>query len=149
LTRKHAHRKVVINTSALANTIANSQPTAPAEVARIMLMIRLAYEKLKIGNATDFEYDRVGAAVNVGLVRAESIGQPLVDAFKAAGEAMLECARRQKASGKYGFSGPNLLSMNAAMDLYEQLLGLSSPNQMHSAQMEAYRRLTAGEVITA
>jgi hypothetical protein len=127
----------------------NSQPTIPSEVARIMVLIRIAYEKLKTGHGTDADYDRVSAALNIALVRAESIGQPLVDAFKAAGEAMLECAHLHRRHGRFGFTGPHILAMNAAMDLYEEVLSLSSPNQMQWSLEEGMRRLSRGEYITA
>lgn len=127
----------------------NSQPTSPAEVQRIMLLIRLAYEKLKAGHGSADDFDRLGAALNVGLIRAEAIGQPLVEAFKAAGEAMLACDGRHLKVGRYGFSGTELLAMNAAVDLYSEILSLSSPNQMQWAVEEGCRRLKAGEYITS
>jgi hypothetical protein len=127
----------------------NSQPTQPAEVARIMVMIRIAYERLKSGGGSEADFDRVGAALNIGLIRAESIGQPLVEAFKHAGEAMLESVTLCRKHGKFGFSGPGLLHMNAGMDLYEEVLALSSPNQMEAAAQEGAARIRRGHFTTA
>lgn len=127
----------------------NSQPTDPVQVQRIMNLIRIAYERLKSGHGTEADFDRVGAALNIGLIRAESIGQPLVEAFKSAGAAMLECVTLYRKHGKFGFTGPGILAMNAAMDDYESVLGASSPNQMEAAAIEGVRRIRKGEVIAA
>lgn len=127
----------------------NSQPTAPAEVQRIMNLIRTAYERLKSGHGTERDFDHVGAAMNIGLIRAESIGQPLVEAFKQAGAAMLECVTRYRTGGRFGFSGLGILAMNAAMDDYESVLAASSPNQMEQAAQEGAARIRRNEFLTA
>jgi hypothetical protein len=142
-------KRHVANAQAVGNVIANSLPTSPSEVQRIMVAIRLSYERLKTGAGTQDDLGRVGATINVGVIRAEVIDEQLVDAFKAAGEALLACARIHQRHGKYGFHGQDLLAMNAAMDLYEQLLSLSSPNQMHEAAREGERRIAAGDIVTA
>jgi hypothetical protein len=149
VTRKRNHRMSLRARESGLHALRYSQPTPPAEVSRIMVLIRLSYEKLKIGSGTGQDYDRVGAAMNVGLIRAESIGQALVDAFLAAGQAMLECSRIHQRHGKFGFTGPHLLTMNAAMDLYEETLAMSSPNQMDAAAQEGADRIRRGEFITA
>lgn len=148
MARKRNHRMRLTLKNDGLHAFRNSQPTQPAEVSRIMVLIRMAYERLKAGHGTDADYDRLGAAMNVGLIRAESIGQPVVDAFQAAGEALLEAARIHQRHGKFGFTGPHILSMNAAMDLYEEVLSLSSPNLMQMAVEEGARRIRAGLFVT-
>lgn len=147
--KNHRMRRIPLNASALGNAIANSQPTRHSEVLRIMNMVRISYEKLKAGHGDDNDFGRLAATVNVGMIRAEDIDPQLVGMFQAAGDALLEAARIQKRHGKYGFTGPDILTMNAALELYQQLLTLSSPNQMASAAEEGSRRYAAGEFITA
>lgn len=147
MTRKRCKRRTAPNSSAWLNAIGNSQPTQPAEVQRIMLVLRLAYEKLKAGHGGADDFDRIGAMVNVGLVRSEAIGEVAVDAFKAAGDSILECDRLWRHHGKPGFTGPHIVAMNEALDLYEQVLGMSSPSQMHAAALESCRRIRQGHVI--
>lgn len=145
MSRKKCHRRTV-DPSAHWNAIINSQPTRPAEVSRIMVMVRLAYEKLKAGHGGDHDYDRLGAAMNVGMIRAEAIDPSLVEMFTAAGRAMLEAERIRRRHGHFGFHGEDLLAVNAGLELYEQILSLSSPNQMHAAAEEAVSRIRRGEV---
>lgn len=149
MTRKHTRRKHVVNPTAWACAIFNSQVTEPAEVSRIMVLLRTAYERLKSKAGTHEDFDRVAAAINVGMIRAEAIDQQLVEMFKAAGEAMLEADRIRERHGSYGFTGPHLLAMNAVMDLYEEVLGKSTPNQMNAAALDGMRRMQRGEVLQA
>jgi hypothetical protein len=148
MSRKRCNRKPV-NPAAWLNAITNAQPTRPSEVLRIMVAIRTAYEKLKTGAGTEQDYDRLGAAVNVGMIRAEEIDQFLVDIMMKAGEAMLSCERIRRKHGAFGFHGEDLLAVNAAVDAYESILSASSPLQMDAAARECERRIRAREVITA
>lgn len=141
-------RRHVINVAAMDNVIHNSKPAPPAEVSRVMVHVRMAYEHLKTGDGQQHDYQIVIHAVNVGMVRAEAISPHLVSYFLAGGEAMLESARLHTTHGRYGFTGPGILAMNAALEFYEQMLQLSSPNQMHDAAIEVERRERDGHVIT-
>lgn len=142
-------KRVVANAAYLDNAIANSQPTTTTEITRIMTVIRLCYEKLKIGNAERREWIVVADCINIGLVRAEAIDPAVVEMFNAAGQAIVECEQIYLRHGKYGFTGPHILTMNAALEFYEQIITLSTPNQMYAAGLEADRRIKAGEVVPA
>lgn len=133
------------NPIAWAAAIANSRPTPAADVTRIMVSVRMSYERLKLGDAPASDFERLAAVLNVGLIRAESIGQEVVEAMKLAMEAILECHRLHERHGRWGFTGPGLHAMNAALEFYEQILGSSSPNQMEAAVKESYRRMVAGQ----
>jgi hypothetical protein len=148
--RKHCRRKPgKVEPWSWFNALANAAPPEAGDITKIMVLIHIAYEALKTGAGTDDDYDTVSAMVNVGLVRAESIGEALVDVFKEGGQAMLECERIRRRHGRYGFTGPHLQVMSTALDAYEQVLSMSSRNQMADAGAEADRRLARGEAISA
>lgn len=115
---------------------------------RIMAMVRLAFERLKLGTADASDFDRVGAAFNVGLVRAESIDFRAVEVMQAGVEAMEECDRIQQRHRKYGFTGPGLVAANDAMNLYEDIVRLSPPVLMERAVEEVARRMLAQGVVS-
>ena len=142
-------KRHIANTESPLATIYNSRPSEPAEVSRVMVDVRMCYERLKSGAGTEQDYRVVIFAVNIGMIRAEAIDTELVSYFLAAGEALMECGRLHARHDRYGFTGPGILAINAALEFYEQMLGLSSPNQMHAAAEEADRRYRAGDVITA
>lgn len=133
------------NPTSWAAAIANSQPTPAADVTRIMVSVRMSYERLKLGDAPVSDFERLAAVLNVGLIRGESIGPEVVEAMKLAMEAILNCHRLHERHGRWGFTGPGLQVMNAALEFYEQILGSSSPNQMEAAVKESYRRMVAGQ----
>ena len=119
---------------------ANSeQPEANAN--RIMLTLRVAFEKLKTATEDDAQFDRLAAAINVGLIRAEAIDKRAEEVMLAGVQAMMSCACIYERHGRYGFTGPDLLAMNDAMDLYENILRLSTPKQMLDALDVAAARM--------
>lgn len=109
----------------------------------IMAMVRMALERLKVGTGNAKDFDRVGAAFNVALVRAESIDFRAVEVMQAGIEAIEECDRLQQRHRKYGFTGPGLVAVGDAMNLYEDILRLSPPVLMERAVEEVARRMLA------
>lgn len=109
----------------------------------IMSMVRTALERLKSGDADAKDFDRVGAAFNVALVRAESIDFRAVEVMQAGVAAMEECDALQQRHRRYGFTGPGLQAVKDAMNLYEDIVRLSQPVLMELAVEEVARRLLA------
>lgn len=125
MSRKNYHKDPMASVHVLA---ANSeQPEANAN--RIMLALRVAFEKLKIGSEDDAQFDRLAAAINVGLIRAEGIDSQAEAVMLAGVQAMMSCACIHARHGRFGFTGPDLLAMNDALDLYESILRLSTPKR--------------------
>ena len=85
--------------------------------------------------------------MNLNLIRAEAIHQDAVDCMLAGINALVNGDRIQKKHGRFGFTGPDLLGMGDALDLYEQILTKSTPRQMQAATLEAQRRMRAGAVL--
>jgi hypothetical protein len=126
---KHQSRHALAAVNTLA---ANSeQPTENAD--RIMVALRMAFEKLKSGTKDHTQFDRLAAAINVGLIRAEQIDPLAAETMVRGVSAMCSCDGIAKRHGRYGFTGPDLLDLGEALDLYEQILRLSTPKQMLDA----------------
>ena len=141
---KHYHSDKL----AWVRTIAGHQEQPPENANSIMVLIRLAFEKLKSGG-DDHQFDRLAAALNVGLIRAEQI-DPLAEQTMGMGlQALLSADRIRMRHGRYGFTGPDLLAMGDALDLYESILRLSTPRQMTDALAIAAERMRRGEAQVA
>ena len=70
-------------------TVLDGLQDMPADKAdTIMFKIRWAFEKLKLGDGTPEDFDRVANAINIGLIRAEAI-DPLAEETMLAGEAAM------------------------------------------------------------
>lgn len=119
--------------------INQEQPEATAD--RIMALIRLAFEKLKHGSEDSRQFDRLAGALNIGLIRAEAI-DPLAEETMLAGmEAVKRCDAIFARHGRYGFTGPDLTAVADALNLYEDILRLSTPKMMEDALKEVARRM--------
>lgn len=141
-TASHGKRRYQSDPGAWIRVIAGNRDQPQDNADAIMLKIRTAYELLKCGQATDEQFDRVASALNVGLCRAELIDPLAEHTINEGIEAMYGCAGIFERHGRYGFTGPGLLAMNDAIDLYESILRLSTPRQMEDAKDAAYRRVT-------
>jgi hypothetical protein len=123
------------------------QPYPEAEANRILIRLHSAYEHLKSGGTDDEQFDWVGAAINVGLIRAEQIGgreSEGAKVFVRAVGAMMECDSMMAKHGRYGFTGPALGIMAEAFSLYEEILRASTPRQMSDAITVCHRRVRQG-----
>jgi hypothetical protein len=129
-------RGQVANYCYLENAIGNSTPPPAEEVVKLMNGLRVVYERLKSGDGCIGDMNTMGLMLNTGCVRGRQIGQPIVDAFEHAGAALVECEKRKDTHGRYGFTGPGILAMNAALDLYGELVAMSSRRQMTDCENE-------------
>jgi hypothetical protein len=121
------------------------QPVENAD--RIMVEIRMAYEKLKMGTGDHEQFDRLAAALNVGMIRAEQIDPRAVPTMKSGVAAMMRCDGRYSERGAYGFSRTDEACMNDAIDLYEGIVRLSTPKQMINALTIAMRRMRQVQIL--
>ncbi|WP_395055230.1 hypothetical protein [Polaromonas sp.] len=142
-------RRWPADTLAWAQAITASQDQQPAHADKVMDLVRTACDRLKDGTADAGDYDRVAAAFNVALIRAESIDPLVVETMNAGIVALLRCDAIWQRHRKYGFHGPDLEPLEDAMGLYEQILRLSTPRMMEDAVVEAARRmLKQSEVVS-
>lgn len=142
--RKESHakrRRWAADPLAWAHVITGSQDQQPAHADKVMGLVRTACDRLKDGSANAADYDRVAAAFNVALIRAESIDPLVVETMNAGIAALLRCDAIWQRHRKYGFHGPDLEPLEDAMGLYEQILRLSTPRMMEDAVVEAARRM--------
>ena len=139
----HAKRRWhASNTSWLETLAANSDP-CPQHATQISNAVRIAFERLKSGHGTADDFNRLGAALNVALIRAEDI-DPLAEETMLAGIAgMNNCDAIWQRHHRYGFTGPDLIAVSDAVNLYEDILRISKPLLMEKAAQEAARRMLA------
>ena len=81
------------HTLAAVHTLAANAEQPPENADRIMLVLRMAFEKLKGGTKDHEAFDRLAAAINVGLIRAEQI-DPLAETLAESDECGAERNQR-------------------------------------------------------
>lgn len=127
--------------TAWVGVLAARQQTAEPVADDIMTKLHSAFKDLRAGSTDDDLFDRLAAAINVGLLRAEQIAPACVDAMLAARDALIQCDEIRGRHGRYGFNGPGLASMVAGLDLYEEMVRKSTPQQMRMAMTASLKRM--------
>lgn len=133
----------VITTKAAWDTkvLDGLQDPNEAHIVSILVKIKAAFELLKTGHGVPDDYERLACAFNVALIRAEAINPLAEQTMLAGAEAMRNCDRIWQRHGRYGFTGPDLIAVADAIELYEGILRLSAPVLMEAAATEAARRM--------
>lgn len=131
---------------ALFKTMAKHEPFTKPELLRLELPIRLSFEALKTGKGQEHDFHDLAAAINTALVRAEQIDELCAHTAIAARDALMRCWHRFERTGVWGFDGPALYEVEAGIDLHEQLLRLSTPQQMVRSLKTVIERGRSGEV---
>lgn len=134
---------------AIYRVMGRLQPFTPTEQLRLNLPPRVAFESLRTGHGEEGDFHTLAGAVNVAMVRAEVIDLLAEQTAITARDALMRCLQRHQTTGRWGFDGPALQDIPPALDLYEQLLALSTPQQMQDAMTETIRRMESGNHLAA
>lgn len=125
----------------------NLQPFTKAELRKLALKPRLAWEAMRTGHATDDDRGTISAVVNASLVRCEAIDPALVQVCQTAQQALARIRDRHQRTGSPALSHQDIEDIAPVIDLHEQLLELSTPLEMERALLEVLRRAAAGETL--
>jgi hypothetical protein len=134
-------KRRVKNLTSWAEMIAARQPMARSVADDVMAKLYSAFGDLKAGSTDDELFDRMAAAINVGIVRAEQIAPACVSPMLAARDALIRCDDIRGRHGRYGFDGPGLLAMAAGLEVYEEMVRNSTPQQMREAMTASIARM--------
>lgn len=119
---------------------------------KAMIRVRDAYMTIKNGEANpdDADYfDMLTHAFGVSTIRAidiagkDEFANPMLPICRAANDAMERCRVRRLSVGRWGFDGPALDQIEAAIELYETILRSSSPAQMQETTVRRIEILNA------
>lgn len=124
-----------------AHTISASRTMAPRLADEIMTKLHSAFQDLRSGSIDDELFDRIAASINIGIVRAEQIDPLCVVPMLAARDALIRCDEIRGRHGRYGFDGPGLQAMAAGLEVYEEMVRKSTPQQMRQAMTESMTRM--------
>ena len=128
-----------------------AQPTQSA-ATRAMIIMRDAFLVIKTGQAKPHdsrEFDLLAHAMGITYLRAcdiagtDEFDNPMLPIWRAGNEALRRCSDRYNKIGRWGFDGPALDEVDAALELYETILQSSSPAQMDEASLRRLEMLAA------
>ena len=141
------HNPRVADLNACARVVAASRPYTAEKAAEIGNLVRIAAQLLRDGIGTAADFNRVCWAFNVASVRAQEIDPELLAVMGRGAQAMVDCECIRGQHGNYGFTFAAWADLADALDLHDEILRASTPNQMTAAQATAERlqreRMTA------
>lgn len=105
--------------------------------------IRTSFEAIKSGTGTEVDFENLDIAFATTLVRSRSIDELCVITATVARDAIERTWARYQRTGRFGFDGPALAAVQDGIDLHEELLDNSTPQQMMAAARCACRVVAA------
>ena len=143
----HAKRRYQADPMAMFKAFDRVKPLDEEDCTSVVLPVREAFERMRVGNAKDGDFDTMAAALNVALIRAERIDPICVDMVKRSLDALMRTRGRFETHGVWGFDGPALSEIPEAIEFYDQLIELSTPVQMMGAMRETNKRMSKGQTL--
>jgi hypothetical protein len=118
------------------------KPPEPDKTLRVKLLNHGAMKALTDGSATKTEWDYVCTALNVAVVLAEhGIGDEYIEKIKKAMIAHAQCGKRLYQSGKLGYTGEQLTTVNFALEVHDAQMDTVTVAELEKAHMEVSKRL--------
>jgi len=133
--------------AAIYKTMARIQPFTLAEQTTITLPVRVAFEALRTGAGTFDDFDTLAECLNVAVVYSESIDMLCEQTCVQAQQALMLARARHAATGRWGLCWRGLQHIPPALDLYEQMVALSTPKQLIDCMKVTQSRMRAGTVL--
>lgn len=118
------------------------------DVRSIMRTVVEAFIGLRDGSNSIAHYNRLAAAMNIGIVRSEAIGEGAVEVFRGAQRALLDADAIYGALRCYTFTPGALVDLAKGVQGYFELLEMSTPAQMEAARVACAKRLEDGHALT-
>lgn len=146
---KTAHRNASLakhqirHQAAIYGVMTRMQPLVKEEHATMMNPIRMAYERMRIGSATQADIEALQRSMKFGEVRSESIDALCVEVFVRALESLDRIQARAQRTRTIGLDAQAMQDLQAGMDLVSDLLEKSTMHEILTSGDEAARRLRA------
>lgn len=142
-----AKRQFKADPSSIYKVMGRVQLFTEQEHSELLSPVTESFERMKTGQAKRDDFDTLGAMSNICLIRGEEIDPLCVVATQRCQDALMRCLQRFETTGRWGFDGLGMQDVEIAIDLYAQLLKLSTPQQMKEAMLVCVYRTKQGEVL--
>jgi hypothetical protein len=154
--RSHHHLRQPGPLNAPGLLLAFGQPECtPAEAAQLLLPKRMAFERIRNGNAveshTTSDTHELAELANLLMLLSERVTdatarQHIEQGAWHAQHACLRAIARTEAAGRFVLDGPGITAIAEALDLYEELLPLIKPAHLAQALADMLKRAQQGHI---
>ncbi|MDT3708138.1 MAG: hypothetical protein ROZ09_15050 [Thiobacillus sp.] len=149
--RKHSkYRPYRVDPTAWQRALSMQHEMDDDQLLDLGLAIHNSIERMRLGMGVELDFHTIAALVNVSLVLCErGVGPEGMGCVQAAQDALVEILERQRRTGKWGFSGPEMQAINDCAHLHEQQIAIVPRRECRDAMLEVRRRVDRGEVLNA
>jgi hypothetical protein len=146
--KRSKYRPYRVDPTAGMQAIAMQKNMAGDQLLDLGLAIHNSIERMRLGMGVELDFHTIAALVNVSLVLCErGVGTEGMGCVQAAQDALVEILERQRRTGKWGFSGPEMQAINDCAHLHEQQIAIVSRRECRDAMLEVRRRAARGDVL--
>lgn len=124
-----------------------SQKYTAEDAARLVIDVRMAWQRLTHGEGSMQDYDTLGQAINILCAAADYMDAAAQAVVEQATEAMHTMKDRHQRLGCFGADAQALACIPGAIDGYEALVSEATPRQVLNAARAA--RITVLQQIAA
>jgi hypothetical protein len=118
-----------------------------AEITKLVMPMHQSWASLCAGTGDGDDFNTLAAAANICMIQAESIDALLVEAISRAQDALIVMRERQRRCGRWGTDHLSREHIPPMLDVFEQLLTLCTPVQMHKAFETVQARVRQGHIL--
>ena len=125
-----------------------TQPLAPDRQLNVELAYHQSIDAMTVGHATEYHFDTVVYALNIGVILAErGLGAEYLGLLRPALAAMGRAKERHRKHGKFGLDGDGLIAIRDVADLHAEQMRLATQGELVDAVDEMHRRVAGEEVL--
>jgi hypothetical protein len=119
------------------NVLRVSAAMPEADVARLDVEARSAWERLRTGVGSEADWSICADVANLCSVRGSAIAPEVLEIAQKAAQSLQAMQDRHDSTGKWGACHLSIAAMPDLLDLHHELLKNSTPRQMMDALHEA------------
>ena len=132
-TRPRSNRLHSLNSTGGMLAIDRSRSYNPERAAHHSNTARMSWYRMSNGTGTINDFDNLATAINLCGQIALDLGDEATPIARAAQDAMETIQQRYQRTQRLGVDAQALRDIPPALDFYDELLSVASPNQMVSA----------------
>jgi hypothetical protein len=142
-TKPKIRRRWRADPDAAEKLIARLQPFSDSEQTALTLPVRISWQCILTGSGSEGDWHNLACCANICLVRSESINPTLVDACNLCCDGLQAMRDRAQRTGRWAACHQTLQAIPGMLDLYEEIMQLSTPEQMQQAMTTVLQRMAA------
>ncbi len=145
--KRAAGRPRVADPAAFLRAIGMQHTLDASQQTDLVLAVRAAAGGMRAGVGVEHHVHALASAVNLALILCErGVGREYQQTVIDAQLALIRSIERGRRSARWGFDGPAIAQIEAALEVYEAQLAVVAAVELRDAVREVTKRVNQGHV---